>query len=432
MDLGNTVVVIEHNLDVIKSADWVIDLGPEAGDLGGYLVAQGTPEDVALAATARPEALLPGIAPGALPPDVPRRSYTGEALAPVLAAGPYAQRRPWDPAQAEARRPGDLDIQDIGREAPMPWQTDGRRWHTQDRVGRNGKPCRWDGRILAKVVDYIQQSDLFSETDWSQRTVVEIRGARKSQGWFFHAITGEEWLLKMKFRTARNTFRGEELVRQLDLKPLNDVPELPLYGTEPRVRVRNLRGPWQEIEMRVYSLAEVDRPEFWQFLDRAIEGFGRFARRASEKPEELMPWKVLGRKWHFLRKGFLNGGPPQWPTTVLEALCALIEAVAPQCAFGWENKTAVPIRLPGLDHPWGELLTKKPDAVHLLLFGPAGRFPLGEVASLGHEPHVTRVRQDVDAIRLKFRSPEDLARGDLRAFLQAHYAAVVNKSTATQ
>jgi excinuclease ABC subunit A len=47
VDRGNTVVVIEHNLDVIKTADHIIDLGPEGGDGGGRVVAQGTPEEVA-------------------------------------------------------------------------------------------------------------------------------------------------------------------------------------------------------------------------------------------------------------------------------------------------------------------------------------------------------------------------------------------------
>lgn len=46
-DAGNTVVVIEHNLEVIKTADWILDLGPEGGDGGGRIIAEGTPEDVA-------------------------------------------------------------------------------------------------------------------------------------------------------------------------------------------------------------------------------------------------------------------------------------------------------------------------------------------------------------------------------------------------
>ncbi|MGH7004451.1 MAG: excinuclease ABC subunit UvrA, partial [Alphaproteobacteria bacterium] len=59
---GNTVIVIEHNLEVIKTADWIVDLGPEGGDKGGRIVAQGTPEDVARA----------------------KASYTGQYLAPFL------------------------------------------------------------------------------------------------------------------------------------------------------------------------------------------------------------------------------------------------------------------------------------------------------------------------------------------------------------
>jgi excinuclease ABC subunit A len=63
VESGNTMVVIEHNLEVIKTADWIIDLGPEGGDGGGEIVAAGTPEDVAKVA----------------------RSYTGQFLTPVLA-----------------------------------------------------------------------------------------------------------------------------------------------------------------------------------------------------------------------------------------------------------------------------------------------------------------------------------------------------------
>ena len=47
MDAGNSVIVVEHNLDLVKAADWVIDLGPEGGVAGGQLLAEGTPEDVA-------------------------------------------------------------------------------------------------------------------------------------------------------------------------------------------------------------------------------------------------------------------------------------------------------------------------------------------------------------------------------------------------
>jgi excinuclease ABC subunit A len=60
-DAGNTVIVIEHNLDVIKTADWVVDLGPEGGDEGGYIVAQGTPEQVAQVAESYTGHFLKGI-----------------------------------------------------------------------------------------------------------------------------------------------------------------------------------------------------------------------------------------------------------------------------------------------------------------------------------------------------------------------------------
>jgi len=63
VETGNTVLVIEHNLDVIKTADWLIDMGPEGGTGGGSVIATGSPEDVA----------------------ANDKSYTGQFLAPLLA-----------------------------------------------------------------------------------------------------------------------------------------------------------------------------------------------------------------------------------------------------------------------------------------------------------------------------------------------------------
>ena len=61
-DAGNTIVIIEHNLDVIKTADWIIDLGPEGGDGGGEIIAEGTPDEIAMN----------------------KKSYTGKYLKPYL------------------------------------------------------------------------------------------------------------------------------------------------------------------------------------------------------------------------------------------------------------------------------------------------------------------------------------------------------------
>jgi excinuclease ABC subunit A len=69
-DEGNTIVVIEHNLDVIKTADWVIDLGPEGGEGGGQIMGCGTPEEIA----------------------ANERSWTGKFLAPLLAPAGVRRR----------------------------------------------------------------------------------------------------------------------------------------------------------------------------------------------------------------------------------------------------------------------------------------------------------------------------------------------------
>ena len=415
VDLGNSVVVIEHNLDVIKTADWIVDMGPEAGDGGGYVVTSGTPEDVVAHAAESPGNGAP-------------RSYTGEVLAETIASSPHRKRAVHDFAAEQSERTGDVDIAEVGKDSRMPWEVDGLRWHTRDRVGRKGQPCRWDGRILEKIVERIQRSDKFGPTNWNARTIVEIASPTKSEGWFLHAITGEEWLLKLKFRVAKNTFKRENLIEQLKLDPLNDLADLPVYGNEPRVKCKNLRGPFQEVQLQVHAWEEVDTPGFWKFLDAAIAGYDKFTSRVRQNPDDVMPWKVLGQKWHFARKGFPPGKPPKWDVDVLEELCETLKETAPDTQFLWNSQQLVHVLVKGHRDPWATIHTKRVAAVELTLNGPKGLIALGRVKDLGTEPEVLP-GADRDQVRLRFVTTEDLDRGDLRTFLAEHLESLSQRKS---
>jgi excinuclease ABC subunit A len=345
----------------------------------------------------------------------------------------------------------------------MPWEQDGRKWHVDTRTARNGQPCRWDGRILAEVEQRIHDlgkkvSGAFSEkvpdtfflpTDWSSRSVVEICGPKKSDGWFFHAITGEPWILKLKFRIAKRTFNRDQLALDLALKPLNDLPEIEAYGSGSRVKCKNLRGPFQEVQIAAHGWEEINTPAFWSFLEKAVKGFNRFTQRVEQNPEDVMPWKVLGRKWHLSRKGFAPGKKVEWPQETLEELLELLESVAngqstkpergkqkadqdsalrtPHSAFGqflWNNQQVIHLMVRGQRVPWATVQTKRTCGVDLSLHGPSGAFATGRIASLGVKRLIQSASDGYDAVKLRFITPEDLQLGDLKKFLAEHLAAV--------
>ncbi len=295
-DFGNTVVVIEHNLEVIKTADWVIELGPDAGTAGGSLVAEGTPEQVAETAG----------------------SHTGKFLKPVLAAGPRAERSaftsatvpvptrarsaapviglpgrhgdangeavPGTPASAKRRSKLDATAE---RDAKAPWELDGRQWHTRDRIARNGQPPRWDGRILELIVDEVESlcaqavkgtDDVLAgvaPTDWSQRNLVRIDGLDPTRIKlpFFHATTSSEWVVTLRFFVPRNTFTQVRLERQLALVAFDEY-ETPVLCDQPRLKIESL-GPFQQITIVGHSVEEFETSGFSAFLNAAVTAYIR-------------------------------------------------------------------------------------------------------------------------------------------------------------
>ena len=411
VDRGNTVVVIEHNLDVIKTADWIIDVGPEAGHAGGRIVAEGTPEEIV-------EAFVTGRGNGR------PHSYTAELLAPLLKVEPRAEREVFDPEAVAKKRSGDVDLAKVGKDAALPWQVDGRKWHTVDRVSHIGTPCRWEGEALGFVVDELSADDVLGEPNWNHRSIVEIASREKQGGWFLHAETGDEWLLTLKFRVKKSAFDEEQLARELKLKHVDDLDELAVYGRGDRVRAKNLKGPFQEVVITVHWMREIETPAFQAFLKKATESYLSQVQSAALNPAELTPWKQLGRKWHVSRKGFPSNKRVQWEPELLEALADQLSGMADGMVVDWTGQTVVTGAIEGLPGSTFELYTKRREGVDVCLLAPAGTFALGRVAGLAAEREVTVNRDGRQAIRLRFQDVDEARSSDWKTFLKEFAGAV--------
>jgi len=441
VDIGNTVVVIEHNLDVIKNADWIVDLGPEAGSEGGHLVFSGMPEELIerQKKDGRRKTADGRKSGGLTPSDRNNRrqkkeeflSYTAQALLPVFEAGEFADRKEAtnEPQTFEGEKTK-IDIRaELGVDAKMPWETNGPRWHTQDRVSRSGQPIRWEGQILEEVARRIEDSKEFAPINWNHRSIVAVNAKQKQLGWFLHALTAEEWLLKLKFRVPNNTFNKLALIARLDLKPLNEMEEIPMYGTKPRVRVAP-RGRWQEIEIRAHSWKEINRQEFWDFLEMGIKEFANFV-ASKLKPNDLMPWRVLGEAWHRLPRGLIGGNKLQWDISLLTELLEMISKIAGDLRIVWTNKVLVPFYRPASRRtafhkaaaeerviPDVVVHTKRVDAVYVDVYVPKSSVPLGKIRNIGDDPHVNGENALYDILQFKFSEKKELKSKEFQKLLQ--------------
>jgi excinuclease ABC subunit A len=345
-------------------------------------------------------------------------------LAPILAEGTRREREIFDAQAAASKRDGDLEIFQVGRGAQMPWQKDGRRWHLVERVAHNSRPCRWEGAALEHVIDMLEATGDYEPVNWNARSLVEMTAPEQKDAWFLHALTGDEWLLTLKFRVRRNEFREDELESQLALAALDDLDELPIYGRSGRVRVKNDKGPWQEVTLTVHWLKEIDTPAFTRFLLRASESFLKQVRQAALNLEDLTPWKVLGRKWHLSRKGFPTGKRVPWEPDVIERLAEVLEGTLPAAEVDWTNQQVVYVRPAESAQVWAAVHTKRRGGVDLTLTAPAGRFALGRIAEFGSEREISPTRNGKETISIRFERAEQVLHPALREFLAEHATTV--------
>ncbi len=377
-DAGNTVLVVEHNPDVIKTADWIIDLGPEGGEGGGDIVAEGPPEKVAAV----------------------RRSHTGAMLRQVLARDPRAERRPAGPEAAEPEEEEAPVAEPDAREARMPWETDGRAWHTRDRVGRRGEKVRWEGSALEWIIDRIEKAGRgrFAPTNYNSRSTVEIKLPGSQTPWFFHARTAGTWLLDVSFRVPSRAFSAAEVRRLVPLKPLDECDELPIYGRDPRVLVRHSGRSTDDIRMLIHSRREIATPGGAEFIRRAVKAYMRLVRRMADDVATHQPWKLNGRAWHLSQQMLSRRGRALWRGSLIVELLGRLKKIDPLIREDWNRKVMVVLTHPRVRGTWACLVTSHAQAMRVVVRCPRGRFTPAMVESLGKDVQIRHGRHGEDQV----------------------------------
>jgi excinuclease ABC subunit A len=399
VDLGNTVVCIEHNLDVIKTADWIIDLGPEAGDAGGLIVAAGTPEKLARCAS----------------------SHTGQALRPILEASPHAVREVFDPrkqAAAETELAKPVSLPDSEADARLPWQRDGRSWHLRDRRSHTGKPIEWKSEVLEWLVAVLEGIGGFAPTDWNDRARVEIRAPGSRGPWFFHARTQGRWLLDVTLRVPPGSFDGEALRKKLDIRTLDEREDVPAYGQWPRVDVVSSGPEYEDVRLHLHDMKDVKKAAMTKVLKQAAAAYFRMIEQLRSDPAAAEPWKADGQAWHLSQQGIRATGRVAWQPTALVELLGRLKKLAPRIEADWSQKTAVMLRHPRVECRLGRIVTNQAQGLRVEFQTPTGAVTPTQIEQLGRRPEI-RNHRGMDWVSFWMKRTGDVDAGPLGLVVRA-------------
>jgi excinuclease ABC subunit A len=188
------------------------------------------------------------------------------------------------------------------------------------------------------------------------------------------------------------------------------------------VWVTNHSGPWQSVVVKVNRLGEIDTPAFRAFLRETVEAFQKTIKRLKAKPEDFMPWKIDGERWHLGEKGFPPGRKLRWDRSILPNLLDLVRKIEPKIEVVWDNRAVISLKVPGINRAWAQWRTKESEGLDCRFLGKSGQFNLSQVESFGVQPTINGNRSDGDSLRLLFQSDSHLHASDLARVLTDHLA----------
>jgi excinuclease ABC subunit A len=179
-------------------------------------------------------------------------------------------------------------------------------------------------------------------------------------------------------------------------------------------------GPWQSITILIHRQSEIDTPAFKEFLAKAVQSFKENIKRLQTRPEDVMPWKLNGERWHLGEKGFPPGKQLKWDRPLLPRLLDVIRAVEPNAEITWSSRAAITIKVPGVSRSWSQWRTKEAYGLACRFLGKKGQFNLNRIETFGVSPSISGNRSDADVIRLIFQRAEHLHADKLKELLAEH------------
>jgi excinuclease ABC subunit A len=350
VNLGNSVVVIEHNLDVIKAADWVIDIGPEAGSRGGQIVAQGTPEAVAAQALLARELWREADERASGPESsgtetLPPRSFTGEYLASVLdaalihayLAGRGVDYRPSerDLAQPLVRTIGQAVAASVARES----------------VARETVTPAMPAATLAARERLVPQAPAAVGLSM----VAETRAPQSAS------------------RLAEPPARASESPRPSPTRSAGETASPSVIAT------------------------------------------------TSAMPDASVPWRILGRRWHSLAKGFPDNAKPTWPLEMAELMIKMLAGIAGEERMSYPSADRIEAVEFSSGETWAELRTKELDSLQLTLIGPAKAICLDYLEGLEIDGPIDLSDPQRIRLTMKLTDLKHARSLKLRAFIKHHF-----------
>jgi excinuclease ABC subunit A len=174
------------------------------------------------------------------------------------------------------------------------------------------------------------------------------------------------------------------------------------------------------VTVLVHRLSEIDTPAFRTFLEEAVAAFNKNLARMRTKPEDLMPWKLNGERWHLGDKGFPPGRKVRWERPLLARLLDLVRAVEPQLEVRWDARDAITLKVPGVSRGWAQWRTKDSEGLDCRFLGKKGQFNLSQLEGLGVSPEITHHRGDGDMVHLLFQHDEHVQPQRLKELLREH------------